>query len=222
MPSDTNAKAVVTDDTSKTQRVYLELRRRIRELELPPGARLNKNDIADEFGVSRAPVSDALARLAEEGLVDVFPQNGSFVAPIRDEDIRESMLIRTALEIEAIRQVTEIADDDLIARLSDNLERQKKAVEGENMSRLDELDEAFHSIIMEALDAPRLQRLLDGCRARLDRPRFHALPVYGRPAATLAEHQRIFDAIRSGDPEYASSAMRVHLKKVAQAIQNDP
>ena len=96
----------VNSELSKTERVYQILRRRIRELELPPGSRLQKNDIADELGVSRAPVNEAIAKLSEEGLVDVFPQNGSFVAPIRPEDIRESMLIRTGLEVEAVRRIT--------------------------------------------------------------------------------------------------------------------
>ena len=72
-----------SNDHSKSERVYRELRRRIREMELTPGSRLRKNDIADEAGMSRAPINEAIARLADEGLIDVFPQSGSFVAPIR-------------------------------------------------------------------------------------------------------------------------------------------
>jgi len=58
-------------------------------------------------------------------------------------------------------------------------------------------------------------------RAILDRSRFHALPEPGRPKATVAEHRRIVDAIRSGDVELASAAMRVHLTVVAQALERD-
>src|SRR4051812_28590773 len=90
-----------TQDQSKAERVYSALRRRIRELALPPGAPLRKEEIALEMGVSRAPVSEAIARLAEEALVDVFPQHGSFVSPIRAQDVLESLFIRTALEVEA-------------------------------------------------------------------------------------------------------------------------
>src|ERR1700759_5220520 len=93
-------------ETSKAERVYEHLRRRIRELTLPPGAPLRKEEIALALGVSRAPVSEAIARLADEALVDVSPQHGSFVAPIRAADVRESLFIRTALEVEAIRRVT--------------------------------------------------------------------------------------------------------------------
>jgi DNA-binding GntR family transcriptional regulator len=206
---------------SKAERVYRELRRRIRELELQPGSRLQKNEIGLEFGVSRAPVSEAIAWLAEEGLVDVYPQSGSFVAPIRPEDVSEALLIRTGLEVEAVRRVTQTADTQLLQRLDANLEAQAAAVKESDMARLDDLDEAFHAIIIGALKSPRAQRLLDAARALLDRPRFHALPEDGRPYATLAEHRRIADAIRTGDAELAGAAMRVHIAMVARAIERD-
>jgi DNA-binding GntR family transcriptional regulator len=208
-------------DHTKAERVHRELRRRIRELELKPGSRLHKNEIALEFGVSRAPVSEASAWLAEEGLVDVYPQSGSFVSPIRPEDVREALLIRTGLEVEAVRRVTQMADEELLTRLDQNLERQEAAVRAKDMPLLDELDEQFHAIIISALDSPRAQRLLESARALLDRPRFHALPERGRPYATVAEHRRIADAIRTGDAELAGAAMRVHIAMVARAIERD-
>ena len=208
-------------DHSKSERVHQELRRRIRELELRPGSRLHKDEIATEFRMSRAPINEAIARLAEEGLVDVLPQSGSFVALIRPQDVRESMLIRTGLEVEAIRRATQLADKDLLARLDENLEAQTAAVRGNDMVRLDNLDESFHATIFGATHSPRAQRLLDATRAILDRSRFHALPEAGRPKATVAEHRRIVDAIRTRDVEFAGAAMRVHLMIVAQAIERD-
>ena len=81
-----------------------------------PGAPLRKEEIALELGVSRAPVSEAIARLAEEGLVEVFPQHGSFVAPIRAAEVRESLFIRTALETEAMRRLAPVADAAAVRR----------------------------------------------------------------------------------------------------------
>jgi DNA-binding GntR family transcriptional regulator len=214
-------KSEARDDHSKSERVYRDLRRRIRDLDLQPGSQLRKNEIADEYGVSRAPVSEAIARLADEGLVEVFPQSGSFVAPIRPEDIRESLLIRTGLEVEAARRACQAADKELLAKLDENLQAQSAAVRGRDMERLDALDEAFHAMILLAVRSPGAQRLLDRTRAILDRPRFHALPEEGRPDATFAEHRRIVDAIRTRDTELAGAAMRVHLMMVAQAIERD-
>jgi len=210
-----------TAEHSKAERVYRELRRRIRELEMQPGSRLQKNEIGEEFGVSRAPVSEAIAWLAEEGLVDVYPQSGSFVAPIRPEDIREALLIRTGLEVEAARRVAQKGDEQVLQQLDKNLGAQAEAVRTGDMAQLDDLDESFHETIIAALDSPRAQRLLDSARALLDRPRFHALPEDGRPYATLVEHQRIADAIRTGDAELAGAAMRVHIAMVARAIERD-
>ena len=208
-------------DRSKAERVYDELRRRIRELTLPPGSALRKDEIALEMGVSRAPVSEAIARLADEALVDVFPQHGSFVAPIRPEDVRESLFIRTALEVEAIRRVTQMGDATLLATLEDNLSAQAIALEQGDLARFYDLDEALHAAIFSALKAPRALRLLEAARAPLDRPRRLGLPELGRPEATLAEHRRLVDAIASGEPELAAAAMRAHLSRVARTMERE-
>jgi DNA-binding GntR family transcriptional regulator len=182
---------------------------------------LRKEEIALELGVSRAPVSEAIARLADEALVDVFPQHGSFVAPIRTDDVRESLFIRTALEVEAIRRVAQQADDSLLAKLDDNLESQRKALRRGDLAVFYDLDEALHATIFEAIDAPRALRLLDAARAPLDRPRRLALPEKGRAEATFAEHCRLVDAIRLRDPDFAMAAMRAHLTMVARTVENE-
>ena len=206
-------------DLSKTERVYAELRRRIRELTLPPGTLLRKEEIALELGVSRAPISEAITRLADEALVDVLPQHGSFVAPIRAQDVRDSLFIRTALEVEAIRRVTLKADTALIERLEQNLVEQSDALQTGDLTRFHDLDEELHAAIFTAIASPRASRVLEAARAPLDRPRRLALPEPGRPEATLAEHRRLVDSIRSGDAEFAGAAMRVHLSMVASAVE---
>ena len=206
-------------DPSKTERVYADLRRRIRELDLPPGAPLRKEEIAAQLGVSRAPVSEAIARLAEEGLADVFPQHGSFVAPIRARDVRESLMVRTALETEAMRRVAPVAGEELLRVLEQNLADQAQALKGNDLARFHDLDEAMHTAIFSSVGPGRALRLLDASRAPLDRVRRLALPHEGRPAATLAEHLRLVDAIRSGDGELAAAAMRAHLAQVARTIE---
>jgi DNA-binding GntR family transcriptional regulator len=217
----TPSSADATGEHSKSGRVYNYLRRHIRELDIPPGAPLRKNEIALECGVSRAPVSEAIARLAAEGLVDVFPQSGSFVSPIRPEDIRECMFIRMALEVEAIKRVTEKADSRLLERLENNIRAQAEALNQKELdvAYYDDLDEALHAEIIAAIDSPRAQHLLETARVLLDRPRFLALPEHHRPEETFKEHKRIVDAIGTGDPEFAAAAMRVHLTMVTKAIE---
>jgi DNA-binding GntR family transcriptional regulator len=215
------ASSKASSEQSKAERVYQDLRRRIRELSLPPGSALRKEDIAASLGVSRAPVSEAISRLADEALVDIYPQHGSFVAPIRASDVRESLFIRTALEIEAARRVAQLADNELLDQLDDNLARQEKALKSGDLPAFYDLDEALHSMIFEAIESPRALRLLDAARAPLDRPRRITLPEEGRAASTYAEHQRLIEAIRTRDSEFAAVAMRAHLAQVAQAVERE-
>jgi DNA-binding GntR family transcriptional regulator len=215
------ATALDLREASKAERVYDSLRRRIRELALPPGAPLRKEEIALELGVSRAPVSEAIARLAEEGLVEVFPQHGSFVAPIRAADVRESLFIRTALETEAMRRLAAVADPALLAELDANLARQSEALAEGDLGRFYDLDEALHAVIFAATAAPRALRLLDSARAPVDRMRRLALPEPGRAQETLEEHRRLVEALRTGDAEFAAAAMRVHLATVARTIEHE-
>jgi len=214
------AQAVAADrDVSKAERVYAVLRRRIRELTLPPGAPLRKEELALELGVSRAPVSEAIGRLAEEGLIDVFPQHGSFVAHIRAADVRESLFIRIALEVEAMRRIAPLAGGPVIEALDDNLVQQGRALKAGNLEEFYDLDEALHATIFGAIETPRALRLLEASRAPLDRVRRLALPEPGRPEQTLAEHRALVEAIRTGDGEYAAAAMRAHLAMVARVIE---
>jgi GntR family transcriptional regulator, rspAB operon transcriptional repressor len=218
-----DAPAPVIDlrEASKADRVYGLLRRRIRELALPPGAPLRKEEIALELGVSKAPVSEAIARLADEGLVEVFPQHGSFVAPIRPAAVRESLFVRTGLETEAMRRLAPAVDAGLMARLDDNLSRQAAMLAACDLAGFHDLDEALHAMLFAAVGSPRTPRLLDAARAPVDRMRRLALPEPGRPEATLAEHRRLVEALRTGDAEFAAAAMRVHLTMVARSIERE-
>lgn len=207
-------------DGSKTDEVYSALRERIRDLVLYPGALIQKDEVALEFGVSRAPVNEALTRLAEEGLVEIAPQRGSFVMPIRVADVRESLFTRLALETEAVRRAAEMADEVLIDALEANLADQRMSLELGDLTRFYHLDEALHVLIFSVLGFERTRRFLDTARPLLDRVRPIVLPDATRAAKTLAEHGRIVEAIRLGDGEFAAAAMRSHLRSVERSIEN--
>jgi DNA-binding GntR family transcriptional regulator len=131
------------------------------------------------------------------------------------------MFIRMALEVEAVKRVTEKADSHLLERLEANISAQADALDKQQLdiAYYDDLDEALHAEIIAAIDSPRAQHLLETARVLLDRPRFLALPEHHRPEETFKEHRRIVDAIATGDPEFAAAAMRVHLTMVTKAIE---
>lgn len=219
MKQDLIAEAAPAREQLKTDRVYTALRRRICELALLPGSPLRKEDLAAEFGTSRAPINEAIARLAEERLVDVFPQHGSFVAEIRASDVREGLFVRMGIEVEAVRRAAAAKTDALSAALDENIKRQERALRTSALDQFYELDEELHQLVLTAAGHSGVRRLLDAARAPHDRMRRVVLPQGARADDTLREHRWLVEAIKSGDPEFAGAAMRAHLNAVSTAIE---
>ena len=200
-----------------TEQVERSLRSAIVDLDFAPGEFIDKGAVCVALGVSRFPVSEALARLATEGLVEILPQRGSRAARIRLPEIRESMLIRQALEC----VVAEKAAEHLLAAdleiLRENLQAQQEAVERGDRPGFYALDLAFHTILVEGLNLPRVAAVIDASRANIDRVR-RLLSSPRRHTVTLAEHREIFHAIETRNPEAAHRAMAAHLEEVMEEL----
>ncbi|MDB5539972.1 MAG: hypothetical protein JWQ89_1699 [Devosia sp.] len=189
------------------------LRQAIVTLELEPGELIDKGAICDRLGVSRFPVSEALARLQAEGLVDILPQRGSTVSLVRIADVLEYMLIRKALEAEAVRVVTVSHSDELIDTLHRSISYQRAAVEIDDQYGFHERDLEFHDIIFGDMRFTKVKGVIENTRANLDRAR-RLILTPRRLSVTLAEHQRVVDGIVAGDAAAASGAMRAHIDSV--------
>src|SRR5262245_33906799 len=154
-----------------TASVYEALRRAIASLKLPPGAAIDKAAVAQEFGVSRFPVSEALARLKTEGLVEIEPQRGSRVALIRLADAKENMFLRRALEADAVRALASQIGEDTLSALKRNIRYQKAAIAARDLEGFHELDLEFHEIMLDALNFPRVKAAVETARMALERVR---------------------------------------------------
>lgn len=198
---------------SVTADVTQALRQAIVTLALPPGSMIDKSLICAELGVSRFPVSEALARLQIEGLVDIAPQRGSTVSLVRIADVREYMLIRKGLESEALRVLIGSHDQDLIDALHANMAAQRAAAERDDAEAFHQIDVEFHDIIYRAMKFTRIKTIIDSARANLDRAR-RLIITPRRLALTIAEHQAIFDGILAADPAQATRAIRAHIDAV--------
>lgn len=203
----TFARGSVTTDVTNT------LRHAIVTLAMPPGAVLDKSALCTQLGVSRFPVSEALARLAEEGLVDIAPQRGSTVSLVKIADVREYMLIRKGLESEALRVLIGKHDAQIIATLHANMAAQREAAARDDAEIFHGIDVAFHDIIFRAMRLTRVKAIIDKARANLDRAR-RLIITPRRLADTIAEHQAIFDGIHASDPGQATTAIRAHIDAV--------
>ena len=189
------------------------LRHAIVTLQLKPGEIIDKGAICEQLGVSRFPVSEALARLQGEGLVDILPQRGSTVSLVRIADVLEYMLIRKALEAEAVRVVTGKHSTELIETLGRNLTYQRAAAEIDDQQGFHERDLEFHDIIFGDMSFTKVKGVIENTRANLDRAR-RLILTPRRLEVTMSEHQQIFDGIAAGDAPRAAAAMRAHIDSV--------
>jgi DNA-binding GntR family transcriptional regulator len=193
------------------------LRAAILNLKLEPGAMLEKQAICDQLGVSRSPVSAAMARLAAEGLVEVLPQRGTRVTRIALEDIREHLFIRGALEAETVFRIAAQVSDEVLSALDVNLAQQEHAMSAGQVLAFHALDLQFHEILLNALALPRVKAVVSTARNSLDRARrLMASPI--RLRETYKEHAKIVRALHLHDPERASRTMRTHLESVAAEL----
>lgn len=198
--------------------VYGLLKRMIIGLVFKPNEALSEKELAVRLGVSRTPVREALIRLADETLVDVFPQRGTVVSPIRVAEVMEAQFLREALEAAVARRAAEQPSPALIRDLSRLIDDQHHAANAGSPEDYMPLDEAFHRTISEGTGLPRSWRLIQSVKGQMDRVRFLSLPNKPHMLLLTEQHAEIFKAIETQDPDRAEAAMRHHLKEVLKTI----
>ena len=191
--------------------VYALLRRTIVTLRLPPGAAIVEKDITRQLGISRTPVRDAVRLLAEEGLVAIKPQSGTFVAPINQAQLEEGRLIRKALEVEGIRLAATRATQESVDSLYNLIDLQERAAgRGDHVAFID-YDDRFHRQISEMSGHLRLWKVINSVKAQLDRLRLMTIPLPGQNRRVIGQHQAIADALQKHNAERAVRALEHHL-----------
>ena len=200
-------------------RIQAALREAILGMRLLPGAALSEKDIAESYGVSRTPVREALLRLAEERLLDIYPQVGTFVSRIRLDGLSDAMVIRTALERVTVRAAAERTDAATGAELRANLARQRATDRAGDLDAFHAADEDFHQIIARAAGHPHLWRVVKQEKVQVDRCRLLTLPQPTRRKRVMAQHAAILEAILAADPDAAEAAMTAHLADVLPSIE---
>jgi DNA-binding GntR family transcriptional regulator len=203
--------AVPAGRSTAASLVQDELRRTILAMEVVPGSALVEKELTARFGTSRTPVREALIRLKEEGLVEIFPQAGTFVARIPTEAIPEAVFIRQALECATVELVARTRREEAVAKLDATIARQHEALEAGDQEGFHLADEAFHEALATIAGYPGAWKIAHAAKSQIDRCRRMTLPVPGRMAMVIREHLSIVDAIRRRDGPEAGIAMRRHL-----------
>jgi DNA-binding GntR family transcriptional regulator len=201
------------------QRVYQSLQQAILTLAYRPAEIIRKPEICDRLGVSRSPVADAVARLAADGLVDVVPQAGTFVARLSMTHIREGAFIREAIEVAAAELVAPQITDDQLRELRRNLMLQEALVADGDHQGFMELDGQMHEMMLSFTGFPRLPQVSQTAWLNVHRARQLILPVQGRLAATLAEHRDILAAFEARDAAAARNTVQQHLRQLLTYLE---
>ncbi|PWC32717.1 GntR family transcriptional regulator [Azospirillum sp. TSO35-2] len=204
--------------TTVSGTIYRDLRDDIVSLKRKPGEPVIEKQVAETYGVSRTPVREAMLKLADEGLVEVFPQSGTFVARIPLGALPEAIAIRRALEEATVRYAAEQATGSQIALLRATLERQREREAAGDMDGFHDADEDFHALLAEISGYPGFWAMTQQVKRQIDRYRHLTLPVAGRMSKALAEHTAIVAAIADHDPDRAVAALRQHLTDLQLGI----
>ncbi|MFT6168033.1 MAG: DNA-binding GntR family transcriptional regulator [Celeribacter sp.] len=200
------------------QRVYTALRNSILDMSFEPGMVLRKGALCEQLGVSRSPVAEALGRLSSDGLVDIIPQSATRVSQFSLSELREESFLREAVEVAAVAKVAEERTDEQLTKLARNLRLQALLIEDKDYQGFFETDVEFHQMILEFTGFPKVALAAGQMSLQLRRARMLLLPKHGRAAETVCEHDAIFDAIKSKNPDAARSAMSIHLRQLIDRI----
>src|SRR2546423_7320125 len=212
MPVHANVPALRLDRSRHAApQVFEKLRELIVALQLAPGTVLSRAELAQRFGVSQTPIRDALIKLGEEGLVDIFPQHATVVSRINLASAKQAHFLRRAIELEVVRMLASRPDDALVGKLRAQVDLQAAVMGADDYREFVGADQAFHRLMYEAAGVPDLWDLVRRLSGHVDRLRRLDLPSAGKAQAVVRDHRRLLDAIARGDADAAQARLRDHL-----------
>jgi DNA-binding GntR family transcriptional regulator len=194
--------------------VYEALQRAIVSYSIRPGARLNIEELAEKLGVSLTPVRSAIQQLATEGLVEIRPRSGTFVASLTVQDIEETFKIRCAFECLAAEDAIENLGPDGVRHMKELLKVLHKPVRNDEDRKAHERDNwQFHQALVLASKNQRLIEMHDALNAHIKIARIHAGDSnwQARLQKENAEHEAIMSAIEHRHLADLRKALRKHI-----------
>ena len=203
--------------------VYAELRRRLMSGAFLPGERLREEHIAAELAVSRTPVRSAIERLIDDGLVSREERRGAVVLGWLDRDINEAFELRLLLEPYAARVAANRASEaqiEALAEINASMLRAVLSDDEDHVAQVQHYNNRFHHALLEAAQSARVRSLVDSL---LDMPIIiGSFYFYSRDdmLSSVEQHKQIIAALRARDPDYAESAMRLHLTATHRLFRN--
>ncbi|WP_373963888.1 GntR family transcriptional regulator [Kosakonia sacchari] len=201
------------------QQIYRILRRDIVHCLIPPGTPLSEKEVSVRFDVSRQPVREAFIKLAENGLIQIRPQRGSYVNKISMTQVRNGCFVRQAIECAVARRAATMIDDSACYQLEQNLNQQRTAIERKQLNDFFELDDNFHQKLALIADCQLAWDTIENIKATIDRVRYMSLDHVSPPDMLLRQHMDIFSALEKRDADAVDRAMTLHLQEISESVK---
>lgn len=204
--------------TALYQEVAERLRQRIFAHELTPGTWIDEQKLAEQYGISRTPLREALKVLASEGMVDLKPRRGCYVTEISRQDLDDLFPLIALLEGRCAADTVKRAKPADIKELKLIHERLEAAARDGRMDAFFEANQEFHRRIQELANNRWLLSVIQDLRKVLKLSRMHSLSLEGRLQQSLDEHRSILAALEAGDASSAERLMHDHLLSGREAL----
>ena len=188
---------------------------------LRPGERLMEIQLAEELGVSRTPVREAIRKLELEGFVIMIPRRGTYVADLSIKDINEVFEVSSALDSLANGLAAERITEEELEQMERLLVQISACVDNGNMEKIVELDGQFHDILYRASRNDRLVGIINNLREQLTRFRTISMAYPGRLKKTIEEHTQLVEAIAARDVDLAQQLAVEHMANSEQTLLQD-
>lgn len=198
--------------------VYEELKRQIMVGEIPPGTRMMEVELANEMGVSRTPIREAIRKLEKEGLVGIEPRKGAYAENISIKEMVDVFDVREYLEGMAASLAALKITREEREELKDISNSFKDAVQNGDIEEIVKYDEYFHKFIVKCSDNKTLIKLISQVQDLSLRFRYIFFDDFGRFNHIPTEHQEIVNAIVEGDQEKARAEMSEHIRKLKEFV----
>ncbi|NLY54441.1 MAG: GntR family transcriptional regulator [Firmicutes bacterium] len=200
--------------------VFEHLREAIIQGKLRPGERLMETQLAEEMGVSRTPVREAIRKLELEGLVVMIPRRGAYVSDLTVKDVAETFEIRSALEALAAGLAAERISPAESEELDQILVQIADSIEKNDLQQTVALDEQYHNLLYRASRNDRLVQILNNLREQIQRFRIASLGMPGRAQAVLQEHKGIAEAVAAGNSGLARCLAQQHIANAENVLMD--
>lgn len=204
---------------SRAEDAYEQVRRRILDNVYPPGHQALESELADELGISRTPMREAMLRLAAEGLVEVVPRHGMRVLPVSSTDMAEIYTVLAALESAAAELLARRRPSDTeLKPLVDATRDMSRALKADDLDAWAAADERFHDGLVDLCGNRTLKDAVARLNDRAHRARMFTLRLRPKPVNSTREHTALLESIRAGDAQGAVQVNRQHRERASSEL----